>query len=468
MADTPLTYHALIVESDGDDRAALEELVRAQGFVTSTARTIESARALIEQQAPDLAVLDIELPDGNGLDLIEPLTSGLQAEIVIVTEDRTAESAVEALQAGVADYLTRPLDPQELKKAAARVKRTLRLKHELHQLRGNLRRLGRFDRIVGRSPAMQEVYDLIGRVAPMSSTVLVVGETGAGKDLVAETIHRRGPRSRGPFVPVNCGALQDSLIESELFGHEAGSFTGANRVKKGLFEQARGGTLFLDEITEMPPEQQVNLLRVLENRELRRVGGDRRIPVDVRLIAATNRSPERSVREGELREDLYFRLSVFPIRVPPLRKRVEDIPLLAAFFLEQVAEDAGSGGHRDLSSSALKKLRQYDWPGNVRELRNVLERAFILSSDEILPEHVQLEPEGLPSASTARVERPSDEPLSTIEVEIGSTIKDMERRLILATLDACDGEKKRAAKTLGISVKTLYNRLNVYGHSESC
>jgi DNA-binding NtrC family response regulator len=301
---------------------------------------------------------------------------------------------------------------------------------------------------------MQEIYDLITRVSPTSSTVLLTGETGVGKDMVAQTIHRLSRRAEKPFVPVNCGAIQPTLIESELFGHEAGSFTGASRTRKGIFEQAQGGTLFLDEITEMQIDMQVKLLRVLETRQIKRVGGEKPIDVDVRLIAATNRSPESAVKDGKLREDLFYRLRVFPIRVPGLRERERDIELLATYFLTELNGDYEQP--KRFLPAALDRMQSYDWPGNVRELRNVVERAAILAGERIGPEHVQIE-------GSADRRRSGSE----IAVEVGSTIAEAEKQLILATLERLNENKKEAAATLGISLKTLYNRLNVYGIGRS-
>jgi DNA-binding NtrC family response regulator len=350
----------------------------------------------------------------------------------------------------VYEYLTKPLDTKRFGRVLSGVRRTLALHEEVTELRENLRRLGRFGRLVGSCPSMQEVYDLISRVARTSSTVLITGETGTGKDLIAETIHGMSRRAEKPFVAVNCGAVQPTLIESELFGHESGSFTGATRTRKGLFEQAAGGTLFLDEITEMPRDLQVKLLRVLENRIIQRVGGNRQIPVDVRLVAATNRSPEKAVEEGQLREDLLYRLKVFPIRVPPLRERDGDLDLLASYFLEELNADAESP--KRFAPDALDLVHSHDWPGNVRELRNVVERAFILASDEITGDQVQIE-----RSSSARLSG------SGLSIDVGISIAEAEKHLILATLDRLEGNKKRAAETLGISLKTLYNRLNSYG-----
>jgi len=445
---------ALLVEDDESSLDALEKLVQSQGFDTVAVQTLERARTEIEDQAPDLAILDLDLPDGNGADLLDRLNTGLDTEVVVVTGHGSIDSAVGALHAGVFDYLTKPLDTSRFERVLASVKRTLALHKEVTQLRENLRRLGRFDRLVGSSSAMQGVYDLITRVARTSSTVLVTGETGTGKDLIAETIHRMSRRSDKPFVPVNCGAIQPSLIESELFGHEPGSFTGATRTRKGLFEQAHGGTLFLDEITEMPMDLQVKLLRVLESKVVQRVGGEKTVPVDTRLIAATNRSPEAAVGDGKLREDLFYRLKVFPIAVPPLHERNGDLELLASYFLSELNEETEEA--KRFEPAALDRLRAHHWPGNVRELRNVVERAFILAGDKISPEHIQVE-----ETSGAR---PTG---SELMIQVGTSIAEAEKELIVATLERLDGDKKQAAQTLGISLKTLYNRLNRYGLGRS-
>jgi transcriptional regulator with PAS, ATPase and Fis domain len=278
--------------------------------------------------------------------------------------------------------------------------------------------------------------------------VLIVGETGTGKDLVAETVHQLSRRGKKPFLPINCGAVAPSLIESELFGHERGSFTGADRMRKGIFERADGGTLFLDEITEMPLELQVKLLRVLETGTVQRIGGEVLHKVDVRLIAATNRNPKKAVTENKLREDLLYRLLVFPIELPPLRERGDDLELLAHHFLGELNRQ--SDAHKRITDAALDRLRMHNWPGNVRELKHVVERAFIMAADVIDPECLPTDG-GIPTATE-----------SDLGIEVGMSISDAERRLVLATLERTSGDKKRAAEVLGISLKTLYNRLNAY------
>jgi DNA-binding NtrC family response regulator len=323
------------------------------------------------------------------------------------------------------------------------------MREDVVALRRQLREMGRFGSLVGTSQAMQEVFDLIERVAPTDTTVLVVGASGTGKELVAETIHTLSGRSDGDFVPINCGAVSPQLIESELFGHEKGSFTGADRRHQGVFERANRGTLLLDEITEMSEELQVKLLRVLESGTLRRVGGNREIEVDVRVIAATNRDPEEAVKEGKLRADLFYRINVFPIQLPSLQERGEDVKLLAVHFLAEIYRAAGVV--KEFDPAALDALVGYHWPGNVRELRNVVERAFILAKDTITTDNLPSELRDGVAVRSAGLQAP-----------VGTPLDDVVRNHTLATLEHFGGNKKRAAKALGISLKTLYNRLQKY------
>lgn len=311
-----------------------------------------------------------------------------------------------------------------------------------------------FGAIVGESPAMHAMYDMIERVAPTDATVLVTGESGVGKELVAQAIHQHGPRRNAPCIAINCGSVPETLIDSELFGHEAGSFTGATRTRAGLFERANGGTLFLDEIAEMPLDLQTRLLRVLETGVLRHVGGEREIEVDVRVIAATNRDPIKAVAEGRLREDLMYRLSVFPIQVPPLREREDDLEILADHFLAEL-NDKNTSAKR-FSHRAMDVLKSYSWPGNVRQLKNVVHRAFIMADDVI-------DVDCLPERITGRTASNST---GALALPVGTTIAEAERQLIRATLDYYKEDKKRTAEALGISLKTLYNRLNAYRELE--
>ncbi len=440
----------LIVEDDTDFRSSVASLVGRDGYRTREVGTLARAREAMAEAAPDVVLLDLSLPDGDGLELLADEELGARSEFVIMTGDAALESAVAALREGALDYLPKPVDRARLQTILTNVARTRGLKHELDSLRGELRELGRFGPMVGRSKAMQQIYDLVTRVAPTESTVFVTGESGTGKELVAETVHRLSPRKDEPFLALNCGAMTESLIESELFGHEKGSFTGADRRRRGYFEEASGGTLLLDEITEMPIGLQVKLLRVLETGTIIRVGATSPTTVDVRVVTASNRDPMEAVREGALREDLLYRLNVFPIHLPPLRERGDDVELLAQYFLDAVNEREGTS--KRLSDAAQRRLHELGWPGNVRELKNVIERAAILADGVIGPEML---PEPDPSRVIAT-------PESTLQVRVGSTIGDVERRLILATLEELDGDKKRAAQVLGISLKTLYNRLNVY------
>ncbi|TLY78745.1 MAG: sigma-54-dependent Fis family transcriptional regulator, partial [Gammaproteobacteria bacterium] len=315
------------------------------------------------------------------------------------------------------------------------------------------RRLGRFGRILGSSPRMQVLYDQLTRVAPTSATVMLIGESGTGKELAAQTIHELSRRREGAFLPLNCGAVAPQLIESELFGHERGSFTGADRQHKGFFERANGGTIFLDEITEMPMELQVKLLRVLETGTVTRVGGTQQIASDVRVICATNREPEKAVTDGKLREDLYHRLNVFPIRLPPLRERGADIEQLAQFFLDELNRVEGT--HKTFSRDALVRLYQHSWPGNVRELRNYVQRSFIMA-DEIIECDVAVTDSP-----------PKTDDGTTITIRVGTPLEEVERRVTMATLAYCGHVKRKAAEILGVSLKTLYNRLETYNGKEA-
>ena len=444
---------ALIVDDDQDFAHSLELLVQREQFETRVAGSLAEARRLVAESPVDVILLDMALPDGDGMEFVRNESASIGSEVIVITGQASVDSAVEALREGVLDYLVKPIDRARLKVTLAHVARTRALKTQVGELRGELRELGRFGPMVGRSRPMQAVYDLIERVAPTDANVFITGESGTGKELVAQTIHQLSARKQGPMLPINCGAVSPQLIESELFGHERGSFTGADKQHKGFFERARGGTVFLDEISEMPIELQVKLLRVLEAGVLMRVGGTEPIPIDTRVIAASNRDPAEAIRQAKLREDLFYRLNVFPIHLPPLRERENDIELLAEYFLEQLNE--AEGQKKSWSRGALDRLRNHRMPGNVRELKNLVQRAFILAEDEIAKDFVQVE--GLVEASSN----------SHLEVQVGSSIADTEQRLILATLEHLHGDKEKTARTLGISLKTLYNRLNVYAASRA-
>jgi two-component system response regulator AtoC len=445
-------FSALVVDDDKVFRESLAVLVDREGFDVRTASTLAETRLRLAESWPDVILVDLQLPDGRGVELLHDEEIAIRSEMVVITGNATVESAVEAMRDGALSYLTKPLDPSRLKSVLASASRTRAFKAEVGSLREELRRLGRFGHLVGRSPAMQQVYDLIARVAPTQASVLLSGESGTGKEVAAHTIHILSRRHQGPFLAVNCGAVVKSLIESELFGHERGSFTGAEASRQGYFERAHGGTLFLDEVSEMAPELQVKLLRVLETGTIVRVGASDPIAVDVRVIGATNRDPQRAVSTGILREDLFYRLNVFPIFMPPLRDRDDDIELLAHWFLDLV--NARDGTHKRWSPNALNVLRSRPWPGNVRELKNSVERAAIMADEAIGSE---LFPD---TGARAPVTAAGGE--GVVSIPIGSTLEAGERMLILATMARFAGDKKRTAEALGISLKTLYSRLAVY------
>jgi two-component system response regulator AtoC len=438
--------HLLLVDDDPEALEWLSELAKAEGFSVAQADSLRAARIHLSRLQPDVLLTDLQLPDGQGIDLVKDLESRESTEVILITGHASVESAVQALRLGASDYLVKPVDVERLRAILRRVPRTGELRAEIGELREELRKLGRYGHLLGSSSPMQKLYDQIGRVAPTSATVLLIGESGTGKELAAQTIHEMSRRKRAPFLPLNCGAVSPNLIESELFGHEKGSFTGADRQHKGYFERAHGGTLFLDEITEMPQELQVKLLRVLETGTFMRVGTTTPIAADVRLIAATNRNPEQAVADGKLREDLYHRLNVFPIAMPPLRDRGTDIELLAQHFLEVLNRQESAS--KAFAPATIASLYAHAWPGNVRELKNYVQRAFILADDVI---EASLAPAGVTSRESAPV----------LSVRVGTTLEEVSRRLIEATLAEC-GSKRKAADMLGISLKTLYNRLAAY------
>jgi len=440
--------HALIVDDDPDVVEWLQEVARMEGFTIARAHSLREARIELGRQRPDVLLTDLRLPDGEGIELMRELEKPDATEVIVVTGHATVDSAVAALRAGASDYLVKPADLERVQAVLRHAKKAAALQHEIVELRDELRRLGRFGRILGSSPRMQSLYDQLSRVAPTSATVLLIGESGTGKELAAQTLHELSRRRDAPFLPLNCGAVAPQLIESELFGHERGSFTGADRQHKGFFERANGGSIFLDEITEMPQELQVKLLRVLETGSFTRVGGTQQIASDVRVIAATNREPEKAVADGKLREDLYHRLNVFPIRLPPLRERGSDIEQLAQYFLDELNRIEGT--HKSFSRETLARLYQHNWPGNVRELKNYVQRAYIMADDQIECD--------LGAADAA----PKPDDGTTITIRVGTPLEEVERRVTMATLAYCGHVKRKAAEILGVSLKTLYNRLEAY------
>jgi DNA-binding NtrC family response regulator len=440
----------LIVEDDSATRSGLAELVQAWGFQTDEAPDGEEAMRKVTTFRPAIIVSDLVMPRMGGADLLRALKEQLSdITFILLTAQGTVDSAVEAIKEGAYDYLSKPVDPQRLQilllKAVER-QDTLR---EVRALRRQLREQGSFGRIIGNSPGIRTVYRVIEQSAPTSASVLISGDSGTGKELIAQTIHELSPRASFPFVAINCAAIPETLLESEIFGHEKGAFTGATDRRTGVFELAHRGTLFLDEIAEMMPATQVKLLRVLQERVFRRLGGRQEISVDVRVIAATNVNPQEAVKSGKLREDLFYRLNVFAIDLPPLRERREDIPLLVQMFLTEFNR-TNAKGIRGVDQEAMYILERYPWPGNIRELRNVIERATILAESEFI------EPRHLPPTLISR----GEESLPTLTISPGTTVDEAERRLILLTLDHTRNNKTRAAEILGISLKTLHNKLN--------
>jgi DNA-binding NtrC family response regulator len=444
----------LIVEDEDATRAGLAELVRTWGFVTEAAANGEEALKLVTTFRPSIVVSDMVMPKMDGLALLKALKDEVdQLKVILLTAQGSVETAVEALKLGAADYLTKPVDTQKLKLLLSSIAELNAQKRENEALRRQLKEKGSFGRIVGNSAKMRKIYQVIEQAAPTPASVLIIGESGTGKELVAQTIHQLSPRTDSPFVAINCAAIPETLLESEIFGHERGAFTGAVDRRAGCFELADRGTLFLDEIAEMVPVTQVKLLRVLQERRFRRLGGRVEQEVDVRVIAATNVNPTDAIRDGKLRDDLYYRLNVFTIELPPLRDRKEDLPLLIQALLEEFNQ-RDRRHVQAVTPEAMRMLELYDWPGNVRELRNVMERATILTKGEFI------EASHLPRFGTPpRAVEPAPSG-NGVTITPGMTVDEAERKLIIATLEAAGNNKTRAAEMLGISLKTLHNKLN--------
>jgi DNA-binding NtrC family response regulator len=424
--------------------------VRTWGFTTDSAADGEDALRRMTTFRPSIIISDLVMPRMGGLDLLRVLKDdGGDYTIVILTAQGTVETAVEAIKEGAYDYLTKPIEPPRLKILLDKIVERQETLREVKVLRKQLREHGTFGRMIGSSPQMRKVYQVIEQAAPTAASVLIWGESGTGKELVAQTNHQLSPRAQMPFVPINCAAIPEKLLESEIFGQEKGAFTVAVDRREGCFELADRGTLFLDEIAEMTPATQVKLLRVLPERRFRRLGGRGEQSVDVRVIAATNVVPIDAVKNQKLREDLYYRLNVFAIELPPLRQRKEDLPLLIQSFLSEFNE-RNNKNVSALDSAAMRILEQYNWPGNIRELRNVIERAVILSTGQFIEE------KHLPPLVTASPEVAKP----TLSLTPGTTVEEAEQRLILMTLEHTRDNKTRAAEILGISLKTLHNKLN--------
>ena len=447
----------LIVEDDQSARVGLVQLVTRWGFVAESASDGVEALEKVTSFRPAIVITDLVMPRMDGLALLRALQEqGADVTTLLLTAQGTVETAVEAMKDGAYDYLTKPVDLQRLKILLDKIVERLATLREVKALRRQLREHGTFGPFIGNSPEMRKVYQLIEQAAPTSASILVTGESGTGKELVAQTIHQLSPRALFPFVAINCAAIPETLLESEIFGHEKGAFTGAAERRQGCFELADRGTLFLDEIGEMTPATQVKLLRVLQERRFRRLGARTELSVDVRVIAATNIDPHEAVRQGRLREDLFYRLNVFAIRLPPLRERKEDLPLLVQAFVSEFTarnQKAIAG----VDPAAMRLIERYDWPGNVRELRNAIERATIVSPGPLI------EAKHLPPEVTDSAQAQPAPPASEGSLAPGMTVEDAERRLIRMTLEHTNDNKTRAAEILGISLKTLHNKLNRMG-----
>lgn len=438
---------ALIVDDDLDFTHSLALLVQQEGYSVRVAMSLEEARRELEEGIPDVALIDLLLPDGDGIQLVRELTLTGSTKVLVITGYAGVDNAVAALRAGVTDYLQKPFDIEQLKKQL-RITKNEVASYNRNTTTNHLEG-GGISGIIGQSAQMQMVFNLIEKVSSTETTVFIYGESGTGKELVAHAIHTMSSRSSHPFIAINCAAISPQLIATEFFGHEKGAFTDAHSLHKGCFERAEGGTLFLDEVTEMPIDLQVQLLRALESRRIIRVGGTHEIDIDIRIIAATNRPPHHAVKEGKLREDLLFRLMVFPIYLPPLRERQDDILHLAKDFI--AALNTRENGNKFFSDDAIEFLTTSRWPGNVRELKNAVQHAYILADDRIETQH-------FPSQSFSIVE----EDISPLRFTVGTSLDEFEKRFILATLDHYNGDKRSAAEVLGVSLKTLYNRLNNY------
>jgi two-component system response regulator HydG len=498
--------HLLVVDDDDPVRNACVEIANGMGFTVHTADSVPSARAVLKQQTIDLLLLDLKLPGGGGLLLLEEVKAlNPEIAVVVMTAFATVSSAVEAMQNGASDYLTKPFALDDLKVKLTRASQQRHCDLQSRLLREKLRNQKSEgqgdDQIIGNSPEMERLYRILSKVAFTTHPVLILGESGTGKEMVARSIHLNGPNARKPFVPVDCGALVPTLIESELFGYVKGAFTGANKSKEGLLAAAEGGTVFLDEIGELPLDLQAKLLRALQEKEIRPVGATHSVPISARVLAATNRDLSLMVEQGRFRKDLYFRLNVVNLRIPSLRARREDIPMLAYHFLERMQRETGH--QYTFSDDALRLMSEYDWPGNVRELENAIERACALSSGPLLhlgdlPTQLQdfrmhahqslleqrqqmvAQQSGFPSGHSmgqngiqnggqgmGLTRGQTDTALTQLETgEPIISIAELEKQAILNTIRQLNGDKLMAAKLLQIGKTTLYRKLKEYGIAE--
>jgi DNA-binding NtrC family response regulator len=445
----------LIVDDEANARAALSEILHDEGYQTETAADGFKALGKLEEFVPDVILTDVKMPGLDGIAFMDKARAAVPTAVfVVMTAFGTISSAVAAMKKGADNYLTKPLEYEALSAVIERAMEKARLLQEMRRLRDRLRERNAFDHIVTDDPKMKEILQLVAQVGPSRASVLITGESGTGKELIAAAIHAASQRAAEPLVRLNCAALAEGLLESELFGHERGSFTGAVGRREGRFKQADGGTLFLDEASEIPLGTQVKLLRALQEKSFERVGGNETLKVDVRIIAATNRDLVAAVRAGKFREDLFYRLNVVSIEIPPLRERRRDVPLLASFFLRKYAEENGRVIDA-ISDDALEAFAGYAWPGNVRELENVIERAVVLCDGHTI------ERRHLP-ASLRGTEAAPDAGLPPVP---GTSIYDLERWAILRTLEACGGSTSKAAMILGISTRKVQYKLHEYSRT---
>jgi two-component system response regulator HydG len=442
----------LIVDDESAIREVLEMILQSWGYDVRLASDGAEAKQLVESYDPEIVISDVVMPQLSGLDLLRCLKDGNPSRpVILVTAHASVDLAVESMKQGAQDFITKPMDYPKLHAILKAAESDIQMRQTSRKLTSQLERGSGFGEFVGTSKAMTEVYDLIVSLSSSDASALITGESGTGKELAARMIHRQSKRADGPFIAVNSAAIPETLIESEVFGHEKGAFTGAIMTRPGCFELANGGTLFLDEIGEMPVQLQPKLLRVLEDGKVRRLGAKQEFEFDVRVIAATNQEPRQAIQDGRLREDLYYRLTVFTVHLPPLRDRKEDIPLLAQHFISDLNKKHGTNVEA-LREDALEMLMNYEWPGNVREFRNVMERALIVCKGE------WIEISHLPPY----LRNPGAESSSKIFLPLGITAAEVERELILKTLEKTGHNKAEAARQLGLDVKTIRNKLRVY------
>jgi two-component system, NtrC family, response regulator HydG len=452
LTAVPIDATILVVDDDVAHARTVADALETEGYKAEVATTADEGVRRVEEREYDLVVTDLFLGSGSGFDVLRAARERSPApEVIVVTGHGSVETAVDAMSRGALTYLAKPLNLAELKAFVRKALERVNLERRTIQLERQLEKRYGFEAIIGNAPRMQRIFEVLAHVAPTNATVLILGESGTGKELIAKTVHQNSPRRNMPFVALNCAALSESILESELFGHEKGSFTGASMQRKGRFEYAHKGTLFLDEVGDLPLATQIKLLRVLEEREITRVGSNLPIKVDVRLVAATNQDLEVAVKEGKFRQDLYFRLKVVTILLPPLRERPSDIPLLIDAFVREFATEHAKP-ITGITPEARRFLTSYAWPGNVRELRNTIEHMVVISNGgllgvEHLPDHIR----------AGKIEP------RTIDGLAGLSIDDVERELIRNTLALTEGNREAAAKMLGIGERTLYRKINKYG-----